>query len=182
MGACGGCFQSDYCSKNSTSRNSARTRRRRIRLCRSASFTGYSALQTGLQHEVSGNLRRLRNYDVSLRTNCHRNSFGAIARELRNKRAYLFRWEATGKFYRWNWGRGQLRASFRQSLGAWTRCTCNSFCRIARPRRRIPIIEQAKSTGRRTALARRFAYGAGTSHEATRIVFHPLWRGLSFSW
>ena len=60
--------------------------------------------------------------------------------------------------------------------------TCNSFCRIARPRRRIPIIEQAKSTGRRTALARRFAYGAGTSHEATRIVFHPLWRGLSFSW
>src|SRR5438067_470856 len=68
------------------------------------------------------------------------------------------------------------------SLSAWARCACNSFCRITRARWRIPITEPAESIRRGAAIRQRFTHGAGTSNEATRIVFRPLWRELSFSW
>src|SRR4029078_10621219 len=55
------------------------------------------------------------------------------------------------------------------------------FCRPARARRSIPIIEPAEAIGREAAIRQRFTHGARTSHEATRTIFHPLWRDLSFS-
>src|SRR4029077_1431030 len=126
-------------------------------------------------------LRRLRDYDVSLRTNRHRNPSGAVVREQRNECAYLFHWEATAEFYRWDCRRGQLCTSFSQPISARAGRACNSFCRATRARRRILVTKPAESIRPGPALPQRFAYGAWASHEATRIIFHPLWRGLSFS-
>ena len=179
MDSCGNRFWSGYRDQNSTPRNPAGARRRRIRLCRPIDVARHPAIQARLQHEISRNLRRVCRDHVNLRPNDCWNSFGIAPRQRCLNCADFFSRAAISKLHGWNRGRCELCGSFCKSIRVRLRWSRDALCNATGPWRGAAFASRIRSTTGEPLVCNRIALRSGASDEAARDFLHSVWSELS---
>ena len=182
MDPCRNRFRRRHRNSNSTTWNSTRARRRRVRLCRATDIARHPSLQARLQHEVPGHLCGLRGDHVDLWTNGHRNSSGAALGKCSHGRSDLFPRAAIDKFNSGTCSGNELCGALSECVGARLCGPRNTLCAAPRARWDPAPVQLNRSPSVGTAIRERVALRHGIVNEAAGSFFRLVWGDLSCLW